>query len=322
MMKRPVIPLIVILLIGMEPVVAQPTAQELESPTDRVALYEELLQKNPQDPTILFNLGTSRYRLEDWSGAEDVFRRATTAEMPELREQAFYNLGNTAVRQGKLEDAVSHYRQALAINGDDEDAKYNLEWTLKEIEKREQSAEQNQQQEGEEESEEEENPEEQESSEEGESESEEEESSSDENSEEEGESEQKEDSENQGSNPSEGEDSDEDGLGDSQEENAENPTDPNNPDSDGDGLKDGEEDRNSNGRLDDGETDPNNPDTDGDGLGDGEEQPVPTQGGTTQEFAGEMTPEEAERLLRALEEVRPEHPEREGKNRVKPEKDW
>ncbi len=321
-MRKLFILAILTLVVFTEFVMAQPTEQESGSPTDQVAFYEELLQKNPQDPTILFNLGTSRYQMEDWTGAEDDFRRATSAEAPDLREKAYYNLGNTAVRQGKLEDAVTHYRAALDLNADDEDAKYNLEWTLKEIEKREESAEQNQQQEDGDEPEEEEKPEDQENSEEGESESQQEEDSSGENSEEEGESESKEDSQSQGSDPSEGEDSDEDGLSDSQEENAENPTDPTNPDSDGDGLKDGEEDRNSNGQLDEGETDPNNPDTDGDGLGDGEEQPVPTQGATTQEVAGEMTPEEAERLLRALEEGRPEHPERGGKNRVKPEKDW
>lgn len=321
-MRNYFIPSLITFLAFSGCLMAQPPEQESLSPTERVAFYEELLQQNPQDPKILFNLGTSRYQLEDWTAAEDDFRRATAAEAPDLREKAYYNLGNTAVRQGKLEDAVSHYRAALDLNPDDEDAKFNLEWTLKEIEKREQSAEQNQEQEDGEEPEDEEKPEDQENSEDGESESQQEEDSSGENSEEEGESESKDDSQSQGSDPSEGEDSDEDGLSDSQEENAQNPTDPSNPDSDGDGLKDGEEDRNGNGQVDEGETDPNNPDTDGDGLGDGEEQSVPTQGATTQDVAGEMTPEEAERLLRALEEGRPEHPELSGKNRVQPEKDW
>ncbi len=76
-------------------------------------------------------------------------------------------------------------------------------------------------------------------------------------------------------------DSDGDGLSDGIEVLGENPTNPLNPDTDGDILCDGPttiegvcyggEDKNSNGRVDDGETDPNIADTDKDGISDGTE---------------------------------------------------
>jgi Ca-activated chloride channel family protein len=74
-----------------------------------------------------------------------------------------------------------------------------------------------------------------------------------------------------------------------------------------------------------GETDPKRADSDGDGVPDAEEAPRPEPG---QERAGEaaaergMTPEEAERFLRALSEGRPELRRAAPGRRVRTAKDW
>jgi tetratricopeptide (TPR) repeat protein len=123
-------------------------------------------------------------------------------------------------------------------------------------------------------------------------------------------------------------DSDRDGLSDQLEQEAANPTDPQDADSDDDGLLDGQEDRNASGQVDDGETDPNNPDSDGDGVSDGEEamQEESDEGQAEPQEADEeegLTEEEAERYLQSLQEGRPQQkpPERRGRPR-RPTKDW
>ena len=111
-------------------------------------------------------------------------------------------------------------------------------------------------------------------------------------------------------------DSDEDGLPDETERQGRNPTDPENPDSDGDGLRDGEEDVNANGQVDSGETDPNLADTDGDGRSDSEEDRQPESSAAEQ-----MSEEEAQRYLQALEDKKPPV-ERRPANRRRQSKDW
>ncbi|MEJ2084857.1 MAG: hypothetical protein P8Y44_04165, partial [Acidobacteriota bacterium] len=120
-----------------------------------------------------------------------------------------------------------------------------------------------------------------------------------------------------------GRDSDSDGLSDETETSADNPTDPENPDSDGDGLADGAEDLNRNGRVDPGETDPNRADTDGDGVPDSQEAMAGGEAsGQATEPAGELTPEEAERYLQALEEGRPIRRQPDTGRRRPTDKDW
>ena len=74
---------------------------------------------------------TSKRRTASSTGP---LRSATTS----LRAQALYNLGNSAYRQDKLEDAVDFYRASLEADPDDLDAKFNLEFVREEMRQRRQ----------------------------------------------------------------------------------------------------------------------------------------------------------------------------------------
>lgn len=234
----------------------------------------------PDDPQLQLNVGSAHYQLRDYPSAEQEYRRASEAKKTQLRAEALYNLGNAAYRQGRLEESVGLYQDALALDPDDQDAKYNLEFVQREIERRRQQAQERQQQPQQKDEQQQQQQQQREQQQEG----------------------------------QEGEDGDRDGLPDRQEREAENPTDPNDPDTDGDGRRDGEEDRNRNGKVDPGETDPNQPDSppSGEGgaedqqQGEGQQQPAPSG------QAGErsMSPEEAARFLQGLDEKRPADPKR------------
>lgn len=296
--------------------------------------YEQALQgfvdqqvERPEDPAVAFNIGSAQYKLKDYQEAERHFATAALSADPKLRQQALYNLGNVAFRQGRLEDAVERFKAALEIDPDDQDAKFNLEFVRDEIrrrneeaQKRQQDQDKDQQQNQDQQNQDQQNQDQQDQQ------------------GDQGQQDQQGDQDQQ--QGQQGQDSDRDGLPDQAETQAQNPTDPNNPDSDGDGLRDGQEDKNGNGQVDAGETDPNNPDSDGDGVPDGaEEQAQQGQQNPAQEpqtgaedgqpgqavpsDAEGLTEEEAERYLQALEEVRPKPPEdtRRGR-RGRPEKDW
>lgn len=288
--------------------------------------YDQALQafidrqvERPDDPALALNVGSAHYQMKNYAEAEKAFSTAALAGDEALRAKAVYGLGNCAFRQGRLEEAVEHYKATLEINPDDEDAKYNLEFVRDEIRRRHEEAkkrQEEQQQQGDQGNQ--------------------------------GDQQQQQDQGQPGDQgqqeqqQSGGQDGDQDGLPDETERSADNPTDPGNPDTDQDGLEDGQEDRNANGRVDEGETDPNNPDSDGDGIPDGQD-PQPTEGsgesspepqegeesGEAQAAEGQpgnpegLSEEEAERYLQALEEGRPDQNRgKPARGRSRPAKDW
>ena len=255
--------------------------------------FSDLEKRRPDDAEVQMNLGSTLYRTQSFKEAASKYQAALVGGTQDVQAEATYNLGNVAFREGRLEEAEDLYSAALGLDQDDQDAKFNLEFVRREIERRKQQQQQ-QDQEGE-----------------GDQNDESPEESSDES---------RQPNEEQGEASSQ--DSDEDGLSDSEESSAENPTDPRDPDSDDDGLADGEEDRNANGRVDPGETDPNLQDSDGDGRSDLEESAdARSQEQASNATAEEMTAEEAERHLQALDDEKPRE-SREGARVRRQKKDW
>jgi Ca-activated chloride channel family protein len=100
---------------------------------------------NPKDIRYRYNRGCAAYQNSDFEGAMAAFKSVTRrAEDNETRFKTLYNLGNTAFKQGDFASAVAQYTQAIGLKPESEDAKFNLELALRELErqKREKSEEQ------------------------------------------------------------------------------------------------------------------------------------------------------------------------------------
>lgn len=111
-------------------------------------LYREALEENPDSPAIRFNLGDAQFKKEEMEDAADSFSRALQTEDPGIKSRAQYNLGNSLYRQGKLQESLNAYREALKAAPGDRDAKHNLEFVLKQLQEQQQQQ-QNQDQQGE-----------------------------------------------------------------------------------------------------------------------------------------------------------------------------
>jgi Ca-activated chloride channel family protein len=105
--------------------------------------YDEALREfldaqveRPEDTLLKYNIGTTQYRMRSFGEAEEAFWGVATSGDPERKQRALYNLGNCAYRQGKLDEAVEHYKQALDLDPEDEDARHNLEFVREEIKRR------------------------------------------------------------------------------------------------------------------------------------------------------------------------------------------
>jgi Ca-activated chloride channel family protein len=141
-----------------ELVEAAQLAMNTERFEDAMDLYEQAGVLMPDAAEIPFNMGVAAYRAGDFERASTLFDRAgTLASDPLLQAQAAYNLGTTsaqqaissrtddpAVAQAQMEDstaslktALEKFRDAIAMNPDDEDARANgeLAWQwLKQLE--------------------------------------------------------------------------------------------------------------------------------------------------------------------------------------------
>ncbi|MBD3184552.1 tetratricopeptide repeat protein [Candidatus Poribacteria bacterium] len=109
--------------------------------------YTEVMIDSPNSPYAHFNIGSSHYKKENYDEAVKSFSKAASlASDPVLESKAYYNLGNSKYKQGKLKentklgDAISlyresldYYKQALDRNPENTKAKYNHEFVERKI---------------------------------------------------------------------------------------------------------------------------------------------------------------------------------------------
>ncbi len=92
--------------------------------------------EHPTNPRLFLNLGSAHYQMKNYPEAEKAFNQALLLGDDGIRQQATYNLGNTAFRLGKLDEAIDWYKRSLEIDPNDEDTKFNLEFVRDEIRRR------------------------------------------------------------------------------------------------------------------------------------------------------------------------------------------
>ena len=94
--------------------------------------YARADMDHPRDIRYRYNRGCAAFQggryPEAAAAFSSVMRRATD---PGLRFRAAYNLGNAAFKQGDFAGAAAHYKQAIAAQPANADARHNLELALR-----------------------------------------------------------------------------------------------------------------------------------------------------------------------------------------------
>jgi Ca-activated chloride channel family protein len=120
-------------------------------------VFDHQLQGNPDSAGLEFDRGASAYKEGDYDKALESFGKVLGSPNQGLRGQAEYNLGNTLVQRGALQkgkdekikewtEALKHYDQALKIDPNNPDAKYNEDVVRKMIDDLNKKQQQQQQQ--------------------------------------------------------------------------------------------------------------------------------------------------------------------------------
>lgn len=102
-----------------------------------------------------YDTGVTAYRSNDFAQASQLFENSTSSTDRALQQRALYNLGNADFRLGQSQPkqaqqlwqrAIKSYENALAIDPNDPDAKFNHEFVKKKLEELKKQQQQQQQQ--------------------------------------------------------------------------------------------------------------------------------------------------------------------------------
>ena len=137
-----------ILVFGLFPWFCLPPASAAETPdalyrqgqfAEAEQAYARQDMDHPRDIRFRYNRGCAAYQNGQYEEASAAFSSVLRrTENMDVRFKAAFNLGNTAFKQGDYISATTYYKQALFEQPSSEDARYNLELSLRTLKKEKQ----------------------------------------------------------------------------------------------------------------------------------------------------------------------------------------
>jgi Ca-activated chloride channel family protein len=107
--------------------------------TNALTEFTKLAEVRTNDLRLVFNAGDAAYRATNFDLAQNLFQQVTLSPDLKLQQQAFYNLGNVQFQMAKqakdldgleqgFDAAAKIYERAVALNTNDVDAVFNLDF--------------------------------------------------------------------------------------------------------------------------------------------------------------------------------------------------
>jgi len=111
-----------------------------------VQLYRQAIDQNPDNSRLYFNLGNALAEAGNTEEAMEVYEKfKSMTEVNDQQALADYNKGKLLSEQENFDEAISHFREALRKNPDDEDARFNYELAQRMKQQQEQQQQEQQQ---------------------------------------------------------------------------------------------------------------------------------------------------------------------------------
>ncbi len=95
--------------------------------------FEAARKERPDDPAVEYNRGVALAQLGRVAEAKSSFQRVIDSNRPELRQKAWYNMGNVHATMGERKEALQAYRRALSLDPNDELSRHNYEVVLRNL---------------------------------------------------------------------------------------------------------------------------------------------------------------------------------------------
>ena len=108
------------------------TAYKDSSYSDAEQLYREALMKDQSSYEASFNMADAIYKQERYSEANSLFKALSEKTDDKIKKsESYHNLGNSLLKEQKLDEAIEAYKNALRNNPKDLDTKYNLAYAMR-----------------------------------------------------------------------------------------------------------------------------------------------------------------------------------------------
>ncbi len=106
--------------------------------------YQEGAEKDTNHATANYNLGNALYRQKKYDEAEKAYANATASTNADSASRSWHNLGNSMLQQNKLQESINAYKEALKLNPNDEQTRYNLAYAQSKLKAQQPPPKQNQ----------------------------------------------------------------------------------------------------------------------------------------------------------------------------------
>ena len=108
------------------------TAYRDSSYSDAEQLYREALMKDQSSYEASFNMADAIYKQERYSEANSLFKALSEKTDDKIKKsESYHNLGNSLLKEQKLDEAIEAYKNALRNNPKDLDTKHNLAYAMR-----------------------------------------------------------------------------------------------------------------------------------------------------------------------------------------------
>ena len=95
-------------------------------------LYREALMKDQSSYEASFNMADAIYKQERYSEANSLFKALSEKTDDKIKKsESYHNLGNSLLKEQKLDEAIEAYKNALRNNPKDLDTKHNLAYAMR-----------------------------------------------------------------------------------------------------------------------------------------------------------------------------------------------
>ncbi len=102
-----------------------------------IAQYKTLVDSlGVKEDEVTMNLAHSYFQLNDTVNAKNSYASLTTSPNAKIKSLANQQLGVLANREGKFEEALNYFRNALKTDPSNEEARYNYEMVKKKLEEK------------------------------------------------------------------------------------------------------------------------------------------------------------------------------------------
>ena len=112
--------------------------------SDAEVNFKKGAELDPNSFESLFNLGDAYYKQQRYDEALKLFQSALSkSETEDQKAKIYHNVGNSLLKSQKIKESIGAYKEALKLNPNDQETKYNLSYALNMLNNQDQNQQQN-----------------------------------------------------------------------------------------------------------------------------------------------------------------------------------